>query len=151
MVLLNEDQVSNLMDLLKIPSEKQNFEELSNRIQNLIQENNSLNSQTQSKNANSIQIKGELSPLEKILKIPGEMFMFLILCPDSFRPWMVFYKDLLKNKSADQLLLTLNRIMKGSKANGNSFIHDLAREIFMKIHSSITIPKNFEKDGILIN
>ena len=85
------------------------------------------------------------------LKIPGEMFMFLILCPDSFRPWMVFYKDLLKNKSADQLLLTLNRIMKGSKANGNIFIHDLAREIFMKIHSSITIPKNFEKDGILIN
>ena len=85
------------------------------------------------------------------LKIPGEMFMFLILCPDSFRPWMVFYKDLLKNKSADQLLLTLNRIMKGSKANGNIFIHDLAQKIFMKIHSSITIPKNFEKDGILIN
>ena len=83
------------------------------------------------------------------LKIPGEMFMFLILCPDSFRPWMVFYKDLLKNKSADQLLLTLNRIMKGSKANGNIFIHDLAQKIFMKIHSSITIPKNFERDGIL--
>ena len=71
MVLLNEDQVSNLMDLLKIPSEKQNFEELRNGIQNLIKENNSLNSQTQSKNDNSIQIKGKLSPLEKILKIPG--------------------------------------------------------------------------------
>ena len=71
MVLLNEDQVSNLMDLLKIPSEKQNFEELRNGILNLIKENNSLNSQTQSKNDNSIQIKGKLSPLEKILKIPG--------------------------------------------------------------------------------
>ena len=59
------------MDLLKIPSEKQNFEELRNGIQNLIKENNDLNSQTQSKNDNSIQIMGELSPLEKILKTPG--------------------------------------------------------------------------------
>ena len=34
-----EDQIINLMDLLKIPEEKRNFNELRNRIQNLIQEN----------------------------------------------------------------------------------------------------------------
>ena len=69
-MVLTEDQVNNLMDLLKIPSEKQNFEELRNQIKNLIEEKKSLNSQTQFKN-DKIQIMGELSPLEKILKTPG--------------------------------------------------------------------------------
>ena len=34
-----EDQINNLMDLLKIPTEKRNFKELQERIQKLIEEN----------------------------------------------------------------------------------------------------------------
>ena len=65
-----EDKVTNLMDLLKIPVEKRNFEELWDRIQNLIEENDSLRAQIQSKN-DEIQSKVEVSPLEKILNNPG--------------------------------------------------------------------------------
>ena len=49
-----EDKVANLK--LKIPDEKRNFDELWNRIQNLIEENDSLTAQIQSKNDNNIQV-----------------------------------------------------------------------------------------------
>ena len=58
------------MELLKIPIKKQNFEELKDRIQNLIAENDSLTTKMQSKNED-IQIKAEKSPLEKILSNSG--------------------------------------------------------------------------------
>ena len=56
-----EDKFTSLMDLLKIPLEKQNFEELWNRIQNLIEQNETFNAYF-SKNDNT---------LEKILNNPG--------------------------------------------------------------------------------
>ena len=58
------------MELLKIPVKKKNFEELKDRIQNLIEENDSLTTKMQSKN-DDIQIKAEKSPLEKILSNSG--------------------------------------------------------------------------------
>ena len=52
-----QDQITNLMDLLKIPEEKRNFNELRNRIQNLIEEKDSLTAQIESKdNDNKIMI-----------------------------------------------------------------------------------------------
>ena len=65
-----EDQIINLMDLLKIPEEKRNFKELRNRIQNLIKENDNFTAQIQSTNGNS-QSMTEISPLETILNTPG--------------------------------------------------------------------------------
>ena len=38
-MLITEDEVTNLMDLLKIPVEKRNFAELKKRIQNLMEKN----------------------------------------------------------------------------------------------------------------
>ena len=71
-MLITEDQVTNLMDLLKIPVEKRNFEELRDRIQNLIEEKDNMPAQIQSKNDEDIQTKAaEMSPLEKILNNPG--------------------------------------------------------------------------------
>ena len=49
-ILINQDQAINLMDLLKIPVERRNFEELRNRIQNLIEEKDNVSAQIQSKN-----------------------------------------------------------------------------------------------------
>ena len=48
------------------------------------------------------------------LKMAGEMFLYLTMCPESIKPWLVFYKDLFQTQSPDQIILTLNRIMKGS-------------------------------------
>ena len=70
-MLITEDQVTTLMDLLKIPVEKRNFVEFRDRIQNLLKENESLTVQIQSKNDEDIQTKAEMSPLEKILNKPG--------------------------------------------------------------------------------
>ena len=61
-MLITEDQATNLMNLLKIPVEKRNFEELRDQIQNLIEEKESLMAIYQSKNDNT---------LEKILNNPG--------------------------------------------------------------------------------
>ena len=49
------------------------------------------------------------------LRTAGEMFLYLIMCPDTIKPWIVFYKDLFQTKSPDQIILTLNRFMRGTK------------------------------------
>ena len=48
------------------------------------------------------------------LKTAAEMFLYLNTCPDSswFKSWTLFYKDLFLSQSADQIILTLNRMMK---------------------------------------
>ena len=62
-MLKSEDQIINLMDLLKIPEEKRHFDVLRDKIQNLIEENEILRSaQIQYKN-NNIQSIAEESPL----------------------------------------------------------------------------------------
>ena len=47
------------------------------------------------------------------LQTAGEMFIYLTMCPYT-KPWIVFYKDLFLAQSPDQIILTLNRVMKGS-------------------------------------
>ena len=68
---LPEYQVTKLMDLLKIPVEKRNFEELWDQIQNLIEEKEKLPVQIQSKNDDCILSR----PLEKILNNPGLVYL----------------------------------------------------------------------------
>ena len=52
------------------------------------------------------------------LKTAAEMYIYLITCPgndelqDWFKLWSTFYIDLFQNKSANQIILTLNRVMK---------------------------------------
>ena len=70
-MLITEDQATNLMNLLKIPVEKRNFEELRDQIQNLIEEKDNLSAQIKSKNDDNPQGKAEVSLLEKILNNPG--------------------------------------------------------------------------------
>ena len=69
-----QDQITNLKDLLKIPEEKRNFNESRNRIQNLIEEKDSLTAQIESKD-NDNEIMTKESPLEKILNTPGLMHL----------------------------------------------------------------------------
>ena len=44
----------------------------------------------------------------------GEMFLYLNTCPDSpwFKSWSSFYKNLFLTQQVDQIILTLNRMMK---------------------------------------
>ena len=65
------------MDLMKIPKEERNFEELKIKIEKMIQENVNLTSKIQSRNddaADGFRGEGmvrEISPMEKILNNPG--------------------------------------------------------------------------------
>ena len=64
-----------------------------------------------------LQIESSEQPDESLtieeLKTAAEMFLYLNTCPDSwFKSWYSFYKDLFLTQSADQIILTLNRILK---------------------------------------
>ena len=47
------------------------------------------------------------------LKTAAEMFLYLTMCPNDVKPWIVFYKDLFLTQSPDQIILTLNRLING--------------------------------------
>ena len=46
------------------------------------------------------------------LQSSAEMFIYLIMCPEAIVPWFTYYNDLFLTKSVDQIILSLNRIMK---------------------------------------
>ena len=67
--LPNEDQITKLMNLLKIPLEKRNFEELQDQIQKIIEANDSLRKENSSLMA--FYLSKTDNTLEKILNNPG--------------------------------------------------------------------------------
>ena len=77
----------------------------------------------------SEQIKDTLTREE--LQIAGEMFLYLTMCPDAIKPWIVFYKVLFKTQSPHRIILTLNRVMKGPRTKTNKCFKNMA-EILLK-------------------
>ena len=69
------------------------------------------------------------------LRTAGEKFLYLIMCPDKMKPWIVFYKDLFQTQSPDQIILTLNRLMKGSRTQTNEHFKELAEILLKRILS----------------
>ena len=67
--LPTEDQITKLMNLLKIPLEKRNFEELQDQIQRIIEANDSLRRENSSLMA--FYLSKTNNTLEKILNNPG--------------------------------------------------------------------------------
>ena len=74
------------------------------------------------------------------LKAAAEIFMYLIPCPNLwFRFWSEFYKNLFLTQSTDQIILTLNRMMKitGTQAkDGNIRAEKLLKKITTKLSLS---------------
>ena len=46
------------------------------------------------------------------LDTAANVFVYLIMCPEAIVPWFTYYNDLFLTKSVDQIILSLNRIMK---------------------------------------
>ena len=69
------------------------------------------------------------------LRTAGEMFLYLNMCPDEIKPWIVFYKDLFQTQSPDQIILTLNRLIKGSRTHTNEHFKELAEMLLNRILS----------------
>ena len=81
---------------------------------------------------------------EENLKTAANMFIYLITCPESIKPWILFYKDLFTNQSPDQILLTLNRIMKGTRTQQNTYFKNLASYFFKNLSNLFS--KKFDKN-----
>ena len=68
------------------------------------------------------------------LKTAAEMFIYLNMCPGTTKPWIGFYKYLFRTQSPDQIVLTLNRLVKGLKTPQNQYYKELAEILFKRIH-----------------
>ena len=66
------------------------------------------------------------------LKTAAEMFLFMGVCPGTLKPWFVFYKNLFETDSPHQILLTLNRLMKGPRSKTNEYFLALAESLFKR-------------------
>ena len=70
------------------------------------------------------------------LKTASEMFLYINSCSMSMKPWFLFYKDLFQNHSPDQIMLTLNRIM---KSNRNKKLMSITKKLFKKLNSLLSL------------
>ena len=71
------------------------------------------------------------------LKNAAEMFIYLNTCVDTLKPWFIFYKELLQNSSPEEIILTLNRIMKGGGSVENNCFKTMALKLLMFSKSSL--------------
>ena len=70
-------------------------------------------------------------------KTAGHLFILLSICPSALHNWFVFYQDLFQTQSPDMILLTLNRMRKGTKTPQNEFFKNMAQEVFEKTTASL--------------
>ena len=82
---------------------------------------------------------------EKDIMHSAEMFIYLNFCPESVKPWILFYNDLFKNEPPNKIILTLNRILKGKK-NG---MQAIATKLFTKLEEQFGL--HFRQIQNLIN
>ena len=74
---------------------------------------------------------------DEILNAVAEMYIYLISCPDPVKPWIILYQNLLQTESPDLILLTLNRLMKGTGKRKNNLIH-VAEYLFRNVTSLLS-------------
>merc|ERR1711884_78651 len=66
------------------------------------------------------------------LKTAADMFFYLNSRSYLLREWFSFYSDLFNKKSAYQIILTLNRILKVDNTSRNKELKTIAAQLFRK-------------------
>ena len=66
-------------------------------------------------------------------ELVAKTYLKLVTCPSE--PWMYFYEELFEKKSVNQIVLTLNRMLKGSRTEENRILKDIANKLFNKVAS----------------
>ena len=74
-------------------------------------------------------------------KNAAEMFIYLNICPNTwFKAWFSFYNDLFKTQTIDQILLTLNRMMKINVYNSQAKVDKrIAEKLFRRATSLLPL------------
>ena len=89
---------------------------------------------------------------EEHLKDAADMFLYLYTCPNPLKHWFIFYKDLLQNQSPDEIVLKLNRILKGGNSPESKYLKTIASGLFQRITTLFSLKYNqldISKDHIL--
>ena len=69
------------------------------------------------------------------LKIAAKMFWYLNSCTKESKPWVQFYTNLFQNSPPDQIVLSLNRILK----KGNKKFGAIAMTLFQNLTSVLNL------------
>ena len=84
-------------------------------------------------------LKTQASRLGLWKSLHAMMYLYLNTCPGIYRPWFAFYKNLFETQSPNKIILTLNRLMKGTITPQNKFLKGLAQNIFRRLASLLSL------------
>ena len=76
---------------------------------------------------------------EESLKRAAEMFIYLTSCSETVRSWFFFYEDLFTEQSPAQIILTLNRVLKGQTTPENKDMKTIAIKLFRKVNNILSL------------
>ena len=83
--------------------------------------------------------KSFVSMRDENLKTASEMFIYLVSCCELSRPWFLFYEDLFKNQPPNQIILTINRLLKKSKLSNEKSLENITSQLWQKIVKIISL------------
>ena len=67
------------------------------------------------------------------LQTAGEMYLYLNSCPENLKPWFQLYTDLFQSQTLNQIVLTLNRILKVEDSPKIKGFKRITRVLFKRI------------------
>ena len=74
------------------------------------------------------------------LKTASYIFIYINLCPGKTKPWIIFFQDLFQNQPLDQIILTLNRVVRITTNNFHGeFFKNLSLMLLEKIKNSVSL------------
>ena len=72
------------------------------------------------------------------LSKPAEMFLYLVSCSIDLNPWYKFYENIFEAQPPDQMVLTLNKILKSTKEKAKD-LYDIAAKIFQNLDEVLVL------------
>ena len=73
------------------------------------------------------------------IELAGEMFLYLIACPQPIQPWLLFFSDLFQNHSPDEIMLKLSRALKiKENTQQNEGLRKVSKKVFKKLLSFLS-------------
>ena len=82
---------------------------------------------------------------DSMIEKAAKMYLYLVTCSDPIKPWFLFYSNLFLTQTPDEIILTLNRIMKGRKTPQNEYFKMIASKLLDRTKSLISQYDSFEK------
>ena len=83
---------------------------------------------------------------KKTLETAAKMYFYLNSCSDEIKSWLIFYNDLFKNHQADQIVLSLNRILRSGYTSRNNKFKSIAEKLFNKTTDLFTLKHQLIKN-----